>query len=106
MTLREEKPEEQSRALKLAGARLKDSEVNVHVRPHPGPLPQERGKYSNRFGKIGARRSRRSIQAVRRFERRQSTILDFTGMAKCFSLSLGERAGVRASVGQFLRLSL
>jgi len=67
-------------------ARERCEEKNsVNVRPHPGPLPQERENHSSRFGNADA--------------------LDCTAVssasdqkAAMFSLSSGERAGVRASV--------
>jgi hydrogenase maturation protein HypF len=56
------------------------------VRPHPGPLPQERGNRSQPLGKSMAAGG--------------STDLGQTKTCDCCSLSPGERAGVRASVEQ------
>ena len=69
------------------------------ARPHPGPLPRGEGELSSgfrrceRFGFSGGGWSKK--------RRRGEGKGDIETMGTCagFSLSLGERAGVRASVG-------
>jgi hypothetical protein len=74
----------------------KNSEMNV--RPHPGPLPQEREKRPPRVGATDAL-GRRSIFRERL---NQAAIATVTPKLSCdaptLSLSPGEKAGVRASV--------
>jgi len=69
-----------------------------NARPHPGPLPQERGRHSPRWWKptpqgVGAVLERRSSNATD-----ATKAIDFSTTARRFSLSPGERAGVRASL--------
>ena len=68
------------------------------VRPHPGPLPQERGRRSRRLWKttspgVGAPSGRKGSNATDATE-----AIELSNSARKFSLSLGERAGVRASL--------
>ena len=67
-------------------------------RPHPGPLPQERGNHSpvvNNTGNAGCREISRT-----NYELAAAAIgtADFSQGARGHSLSPGERAGVRAVV--------
>ena len=67
------------------------------VRPHPSPLPQERGNRTPRFVPYGMLGNRSS-------HGHNTKSVTATGIVKLFSdmttlsLSPGERAGVRASV--------
>src|ERR1041384_4701461 len=70
------------------------------ARPHPSPLPQERENGDPAFGKIGA-----PVSPWRSFVngtemRKAQRAHERSGNAQIFSLSRGERVGVRASVGQ------
>ena len=72
----------------------------INDRPHPGPLPQEREEHSQRswnpiplgLRTVFERRPYRAPIATGAFEPSSD--------ARNISLSLGERAGVRASVLQ------
>jgi hypothetical protein len=69
----------------------------LHARPHPGPLPQERGRRSRRLWKptrpgVRAPSGRKGSNATDATE-----AIELSSSARQFSLSLGERAGVRAS---------
>src|SRR5688572_19796936 len=70
--------------------------MNVH--PHPGPLPQERERRSP----VALKFERNVFAGVRGTNgndaRTTQQSLRFKGRTESFSLSPGERAGVRASV--------
>src|SRR5476651_1663563 len=68
------------------------------VRPHPGPLPQEKENCSSVF-RIPGRFSARAVHVPNHREAGKSQA-NFKCPAACFggSLSPGERAGVRAVV--------
>ena len=70
----------------------------MNARPHPGPLPQERGNRSQGF--IGAEVSGFSPRLETNHMKAGTGMVahEFFSDAQSFSLSPGERAGVRASV--------
>ncbi len=70
-----------------------------NVRPHPGPLPQERENY-----RPFSNKANRLCSAKQFVANEQSTAVaihtnKFSRNGTSLSLSRGERAGVRASVG-------
>ena len=83
----------------LAGAPAERNRKNgLHARPHPGPLPQERGRRSRRLWKptrpgVGAASERKGSNATDATE-----AIELSNSARQFSLSPGERAGVRANL--------
>jgi hypothetical protein len=73
----------------------------LNVRPHPGPLPQEREKRSAVAGEAGLYQLfvRRSINSTDAAKARRSS--KFYETVHCCPLSPGERVRVRASVNAF-----
>jgi len=70
----------------------------LHARPHPGPLPQERERRSRRLWKttrpgVGAPSGWKGSNATDATE-----AIELSNNVRKFSLSPGERAGVRASL--------
>jgi hypothetical protein len=70
----------------------------LHARPHPGPLPQERGRRARRLWKttrpgVLSPSGRKGSNATDATE-----AIELSNSARKFSLSPGERAGVRVSL--------
>ena len=70
----------------------------MNVRPHPGPLPQEREKRSPRLGGADAPGCRAVFPANDEAAAIATVTNEFSNNAASLPLSPGERAGVRASV--------
>jgi len=80
--------------------------VQRQVRPHPGPLPQERGKYRPLSRETTALGSVTLVAANEQGVMVATKPIECSGGASLLSLSLGERAGVRASICLILLLLL
>jgi hypothetical protein len=78
----------------------------MNARPHPGPLPQERGNDSPFSGEADASGYRTYAEA-NDTEAAFATVADnFSSTPAALSLSSGERAGVRASLDRYSRFAV
>ncbi|TAK93389.1 MAG: tetratricopeptide repeat protein [Verrucomicrobia bacterium] len=73
-----------------------------NVRPHPGPLPQEREKTSQVFSAVIARGSTTPFRKNEQAATTANRATEFSSNTDSPSLSPGERAGVRAGVNSLL----
>ena len=71
----------------------------IDVRPHPGPLPQERENYRPLSRKTNMLCSAKQFVANEQGAAMATKTNKFSRDAALLPLSPGERAGVRASVG-------
>ena len=69
-----------------------------YARPQPDPLPQERGGYSPVFSGLEGSGFSLGLETNHMKAETGTVAREFFRGAKSFSLSPGERAGVRASV--------
>ena len=76
--------------------------LKSHVRPHPGPLPQERGNGSPRSDGADVLEQRAAFPANDPKAAMAMVAHKFFDGVDSSSLSPGERAGVRADVQYFL----
>jgi hypothetical protein len=74
------------------------SDGSVVARPHSGPLPQERGNRSQRFGEAGATACRTAFSTNDEGAAMAPKANELSSTGRKLSLSPGERAGVRASL--------
>ncbi len=84
----------QSSRQTVGGSKAKD----IYSRPHPGPLPRERGNHSPAFKGTRAMGCSVTSGTNNRGTVVATGAILFARGARSFSLSRGERAGVRASV--------
>jgi hypothetical protein len=78
----------------------------MNVRPHPGPLPQERENRVQRAGDADMPIDLRHLQVDGRKPPTAYRTHKFSSDVALLSLSPGERAGVRANVNSNLDLLL
>jgi hypothetical protein len=72
--------------------------IGVDTRPHPGPLPQERGNRSPVADGSEMTGTRAPLGANGREAVTATATTKLSSNARSFPLSLGERVGVRADV--------
>ena len=77
---------------------VRENEVSGNVRPHPGPLPQERENHSPRLDTSNATSAPVAQAPNNETVATVPQTSEQPARAASFSLSPGERAGVRASV--------
>src|SRR5450759_3501067 len=77
-----------------------DQAICDDIRPHPGPLPQERENHSPRFEQYQYARLSYVLQPMTQNQRRQWRAKELSSDVTLLTLSPGERAGVRAGVKQ------
>jgi hypothetical protein len=70
----------------------------MDARPHPGPLPQERGNRELRFAVVKACGGTTAREFAGTNAALETSAGEFAGNASAFTLFPGERAGVRAGV--------
>jgi hypothetical protein len=75
---------------------LRDCE---EARPHPGLLPQEKENHLPHFGEVQLSGLAMRFSGASQAAATEIAIQKFTTSANALSLSPGQRAGVRASVG-------
>ena len=70
--------------------------MKINIRPHPGPLPQERENRSAVFCEANAPGGRSVLETNELVAAIANRADEFSNPAALLSLSPGERAGVRA----------
>src|SRR5208282_1826270 len=77
---------------------LCDQAICDDIRPHPGPLPQERENHSPRFEQYQCAGLSCGLWPMTQNRRQQRRSRKLSSAVTLLPLSLGERAGARASV--------
>ena len=77
----------------------------MNARPHPGPLPQERVNPSQLLDDNNEPRDSARSQSNYREATTARATHEWRGASAALTLSLGERAGVRASVSSDLTVA-